>query len=63
MVKLGLFLVIWRNWRLRLLGYTAWMGILAQENEIALVMEQVRVHQNTAFLYGNMLISQYSEEM
>lgn len=41
----------------------AYMDVLAQENEIALLMEQVRVHRDAAFLYGNMLIPQYSEEI
>ena len=39
------------------------MDVLAQENEIALLMEQVRVHRDAAFLYGNILIPQYSEEI
>lgn len=40
-----------------------YMEILAQENETALLMEQVRVYQDTVFQYGGILASQYGEEI
>ena len=40
-----------------------YMEILAQENEAALLMEQVRVYQDTVFQYGGILASQYGEEI
>ena len=45
------------------LSASQYMEILAEENEAALLMEQVRVNQDTVFQYGSILACQHGEEI
>ena len=41
----------------------AYMDILAEENELALLMEQVRVYRDAVFQHGAVLAPRYGEEI
>lgn len=61
---------MWSEWYPELLckcekrlSYVSYMEILAEEQEIALLLEQVRVHTEQIYLYGKLLAEKYTDEV